>query len=168
MKGRAQEWLYLLDKHLEEWLLIALIPAFSMIIIADVFLRYLFDYSTDWGGEMSRYLLVFTSYIGASLCIRTQRHVRVDIIFRLVGPSTQRVLDFFADVCFAILCGYVVVFSLKVIQLHVKYGTPSASLTLQNLGVTLAIAYTALPFGWGLMGFRLIQRMVRNLVKRRR
>jgi TRAP-type C4-dicarboxylate transport system permease small subunit len=54
--------------------------------------------SAAWTEEISRYLLICTLFIGIAAAVRLNRHVHVDLLYRLVPAPVGRVLATLVDV----------------------------------------------------------------------
>lgn len=68
---------------------------FAMIlsIVYEVILRYLFNRPTIWSTELCGYALVVLTFLAAAHTQHMGRHVRVDIVVKLLPWKLQRVLE---------------------------------------------------------------------------
>ena len=56
--------------------------------------RYVYpDLGSGWGDEVMVYLVIWAVMIVSSELVRTDGHVRPDLVLRLMGPQTQRVVE---------------------------------------------------------------------------
>jgi TRAP-type C4-dicarboxylate transport system permease small subunit len=61
------------------------------IVILQVFYRYALNHSLFWSEELARYLLVWLTFLGATVAYRRHMHPSVDIFFkRLARPARRR------------------------------------------------------------------------------
>ena len=67
--------------------LVAMVAAMTVIIIIQVFLRYLFLYSLSWSEEVARYLMIWASFLGASLAVKYGFHIGVEFV---VDPIPEK------------------------------------------------------------------------------
>lgn len=146
--------------NLEEYLIVALFSAFTIIILLEVFRRYVFNASSDWGEEVARYLFVYLVYLSASAAVKRRSHLRIEILRRLMGPRLKFAVDLFSDFCFMLTAILIIYFSAGIIKMQLENNTLAQSRTLIALKFNMAYAYFALPLGWGLMFLRLIQRFL--------
>ena len=74
--------------------------AFLMMVIIgyDVVMRHVFDDPTIWADEVSCYLLVGVTFLGAAYTLRMDAHVRIETIIDRLGPKTRTRLEFVTDV----------------------------------------------------------------------
>lgn len=62
--------------------------------LAQVLGRYVYpDLGSGWGDEVIVYLIIWAIMIVSSQLVRTDGHVRPDLVLRLMGPRTQRVAE---------------------------------------------------------------------------
>lgn len=82
------------------------VVAMMVLTTADVVARYVFNSPTMWADEMASYLLVAIVFLGLAHNLRTDGHIRIDVITTHVGPRARLVLEVFAyavGVLFAIV-----------------------------------------------------------------
>ncbi|WP_221796161.1 TRAP transporter small permease [Oceanobacter mangrovi] len=103
----------LLDRGLgwtERSLMILLTAAMTLILCAQVILRYFFNAPLFWAEEVSVQLLIMISFMGVSYLVHTGKLVRVDILLLALKPAARiwllRLLDLVGLICFGILAWY--------------------------------------------------------------
>ena len=69
--------------HLEEFFMIPLIFAMSIIIFIQVVMRYVFQSSLTWSEELARYMFVWLVYFSVSYTARREKHIRIDAAINL-------------------------------------------------------------------------------------
>ena len=76
----------------EEVLVVILIGIASYLTFQEVILRYVFN--TGWSGsyEITVMSLIWCTFIGASLGIKENIHIGVDVLVVKFGPKTQRII----------------------------------------------------------------------------
>lgn len=74
--------------------------AFLMMVIIgyDVVMRHIFDDPTIWADEVSCYLLVGITFLGAAYTLIMDGHVRIETLVDRLKPKTRRSLEFATDV----------------------------------------------------------------------
>jgi TRAP-type C4-dicarboxylate transport system permease small subunit len=93
-----------------------LIPGIVLVMIYEVFVRYVLFQPTLWANELSLWLAGIVYLIGGIYAMRVRSHIRIVMLYDYVSRRTQRIFD---------LIG-VIVLVLYVIAL-VKGGIPDAS-----------------------------------------
>ena len=76
--------------HVEEFFMIPLIFAMSIIIFIQVVCRYVFQNSLTWSEEMARYMFVWLVYFSVSYTARREKHIRIDAIESNINRSEER------------------------------------------------------------------------------
>ena len=61
----------------------------TAVVILQVFCRYVLNYSLFWSEELARFLLVWLTFLGATVAYRRSMHPSVDIIFRRLSRKAR-------------------------------------------------------------------------------
>ena len=80
-----------LEKGQETILIIAMVMM-TIITFSGVISRYVFSSSIYWSEEVTRYLMIWMTFIGASLGIARGAHIKIDVT-RLILPA--KIADIF-------------------------------------------------------------------------
>ncbi len=138
----------------EEVLVVILIGLASYLTFQEVILRYVFN--TGWGGsyEITIMALIWCTFIGASLGIKENIHIGVDVLVLKFGPKTQRVLMIIA-VLLCILFGVVVAIKGFAFAKFIS----RSNLLSRDLRIPMEIGYLAVPVGGVLVCLRFIERL---------
>lgn len=62
----------------------------AFIVILQVFCRYILNHSLFWSEELARYLLVWLTFLGASVAYYRNMHPGVDVIYSRMPPEFKR------------------------------------------------------------------------------
>lgn len=65
----------------------------SLLVIVQVFSRYLFNYSFVWAEELVRYLMIWMVMIGAALVQAKNDHIRIDFFPLMLNPKGRIILE---------------------------------------------------------------------------
>jgi len=65
---------------------------FSMaaIVAVQVFFRYVLNHSLFWSEELARFLLIWLTFLGASVAYHRQSHPGIDTLFRLLPARLKK------------------------------------------------------------------------------
>lgn len=139
----------------EEFLIFILIGVASYITFQEVILRYVFN--TGWGGsyEITTMALIWCTFIGASLGIKENIHIGVDVLVNKFGPGTRRVL-IIISIAFCLVFGLIT--AVKGFQ-FAKF-IHQGHLLSRDLRIPMEIGYLAIPVGGVLICLRFIERLV--------
>ncbi len=78
-----------LSERIVQVTLVGMVGMMTIIIIIQVFMRYLFLYSLSWSEEVARYLMIWVSFLGASLALKYGFHIGVEFVLNRM-PETMR------------------------------------------------------------------------------
>jgi TRAP-type C4-dicarboxylate transport system permease small subunit len=70
------------------WVAAALVVFMMLAIAYSVAMRYLFDLPVPWVVEVSSYLMLYITFLGAAWLLRRDGHVEVDLFLIHAGPRT--------------------------------------------------------------------------------
>jgi len=86
-------------RKLEDAIGIALFTAMVVVVLAQVFVRFLLYrwVQIAWADEIGRALLVWSSFWGAVLVTRESRHITVDLVYDCFAPPVQCALRVLGD-----------------------------------------------------------------------
>jgi len=155
---RFLRWLDNFSRILERNFLAGAIIFSSLLLFVNVVMRYIFLLPIYWAEELSRYLMVWMIFIGASQVTLQGGHIAVDIVPRLLSKRANLTLALVINlVCilFSIVLAY---FSYK--QMTRVKGAHQISPAME---LPMWIAYLAIPLGTVLMLIRYIQQVILRL-----
>jgi len=147
-----------LDANGERWLLLPLYALIVITIFVEVFRRFVMSFSSIWAEEIARYAFIYVSWIGASAAIKDRAHIRIDVILPFVGERTRGVLMIFGDLVTILLAVVAFWWSLETALISIKFGSVT-----HGLRISLAWFLVAVPLGFAMMFFRLIQSIIRDV-----
>ena len=146
--------LRLLNERLEEAMITTLLTVMSVVILLQVFMRYAMGASLSWSEELARYCFVWMVYIGISYAVRKNRHLSVDAINLLFKERGRFVISIVSDLLFLVFAVIISYNGWQVVQRVAKSGQSSASIE-----VPMWVVYAAMPTGFALICFRLLQNL---------
>ena len=79
------------DASFEEWLTLALFWIMGGLVFTQFFTRYALNDSYAGTEELATNCLIAVVFIGAAACIRKDRHIQVDILYRFLPAAPARV-----------------------------------------------------------------------------
>lgn len=150
--------LKLLDKNAERWALLAFYSMLVICMAVEVVRREVFAYSSIWGEEIVRYSFIYLAWIGAAAAVRERGHIRIDVIFHYVGARAKSLLYIFGDLVMLVIACIAVYWSAEAVGTSFKFGSVSHGLRVSMVWFLLAV-----PLGFSLVIFRLLQSLVRDI-----
>jgi C4-dicarboxylate transporter, DctQ subunit len=141
--------------------LVGLLGAIAMIVgLVQVLGRYFFpSHAISWAEEVIVYLVVWGVMIISSQLVRTDGHVRPDLVLRLIPPAGQRWVEAFNCVVALVFCIGMVWFGYQIVETSILLDERSSS----DLQFPMWIYYSSLPAGGLLMAIRYVIRLYRYL-----
>jgi len=112
----------------------------SVVIIAQVISRYFFHHTFTWAEELSRYLMVLSVFLGASLALRTHSLIAVEVLAENISAMKKRILK----IIVYLLC--LIFFTILLIVGITVVGDVSQQLS-PALQIKMSIPYMAIPIG---------------------
>ncbi|MGF1561953.1 MAG: TRAP transporter small permease [Geminicoccaceae bacterium] len=120
--------------------------------------REVFAYSSIWGEEIVRYAFIYLVWIGAAAAVRERAHIRIDVLFVYLSERAKAVLYIFGDLVMLAIAVLAVFWSLETVGVSWKFGSVSHGLRVSMVWFLLAV-----PIGFSLMIFRLVQSLLRDV-----
>lgn len=147
-----------LNRNAERWALLAFYVMLVATMAIEVIRREVFAYSSIWGEEIVRYAFIYLVWIGAAAAVRERAHIRIDVLFSYLGPRTKAVLYIFGDLVMLGIAVIAVYWSFETLAVSWRFGSVS-----HGLRVSMVWFLAAVPIGFAVMIFRLIQSLLRDV-----
>ncbi|NNF16122.1 MAG: TRAP transporter small permease [Gammaproteobacteria bacterium] len=113
-QSRVGLWLTSLDRAgrvLENALMVGLLLVMLGVAVAQITLRNFFDSGLIWSDEFLRLTVLWIALLGSMAAARDHRHLRIDILSRLLSPTGLRISGFIVDIFTAAICGILAYYS---------------------------------------------------------
>lgn len=124
----------------------------TVVLFANVVLRYGFSASTSWAEELIRYLMIWITFIGGGICVRRGAHIRMDFILTVIPPRYGVMLSRAAYLLAAAFCAFLAWHGIRLMSFTIAHGQTSPALE-----VPMWVPYLAMPLGSALMMIHFIQ-----------
>lgn len=121
-----------------------MLGAMSIIIVVQVFCRFVIDYPLTWSEEAARYLMVYTVFIGAPLALRKHKMIAIEIIAESVKPKIRKILRIIVSLVSIVFFIILLVKGVEMLDIVSRQ-------TSAGLGISMDIPYMAIPIGAALM-----------------
>ena len=131
-----------------EFVVVAMAAVMVVLVVVNVFCRYVLNFSLVWAEEVSQYLMVWVAFLGAGLALRQGRHVAVEMLQELLPVGTRRSLRW-------ILLLAMLAFLVATAVLGGMFAWFARDMETPVLNISMAIPYSAVPIGSALLAIHL-------------
>lgn len=146
------------NENAERWALLVFYVMLVATMFIEVVRREVFSYSSIWGEEIVRYSFIYLAWIGAAAAVRERGHIRIDVVMHYAPRPVKTLLYILGDL---------VMFAVAVIALYWSWDSVAISWRFGSVTDGLRISRTfflfAVPLGFGLVIFRLVQSFLRDI-----
>jgi TRAP-type C4-dicarboxylate transport system permease small subunit len=96
-----------------EYVLFGLGFTMSIVVAVQVFCRYVLNHSLFWSEELARYLLVWLTFLGASVAYRRNIHPGIDIVYARMPASFQKTISIVIHLISMVLFGVMIIYGIQ-------------------------------------------------------
>ncbi len=144
---------------LEEYLLVVSLVFNVIIVFAQVIMRSVFNYSLSWTEELSRYIFIWQTWLGASVALKYNEHIKVELIFNFIkNEKVNRIIKILANLIWFAFCLFLVFNGWKLTQSMISRNALSSGMRMP-----LAFVYISLPVSSLLICLRLIPKILTDM-----
>ncbi|WP_377349018.1 TRAP transporter large permease [Pontibacillus salicampi] len=153
----AKKLIQLVNDKFEEVFIVGGFLSFIILINLQVLNRYILPFVeigniTTWTEEVSRYMFIYISYLGASLAIKKRESIEVNILVQRLPYHLQQSLSFATSIFMGIFSVVLIYKGFQMILMQIEMNQTSPA-----LGMSMAIPYSAVPIGFSVLLMRIIQ-----------
>ena len=147
-----------IDANGERWLLLVFYVMLVGTMFIEVVRREVFAYSSIWGEEIVRYSFIYLAWIGAAAAVKERGHIRIDVLMHYVPRTVKTLLYIFGDIVMFIVALIAIYWSWEALHVSWKFQSVTDGLRIGRYFVLFAV-----PFGFALVVFRLVQGFLRDI-----
>lgn len=138
-----------------EWLLVGLLMAMTVMVFANVVLRYGFNSGIDVSEELSRFMFVWLIFIGAIVAMRHNMHMGLDLVVEKVPAGVRRVLLATANGLILAICVIILIGTARQFEINATNIAPVTRMPMIYVfGVLVPMsALVGLMAGWRMIGY---------------
>ena len=129
--------------RVNRWIVIAILAAMASMVFANVALRFFTDGSILWVEEVSRYLMIWLTFLGAGLVLRYGGHIGIDTLQERLPRHAIPV----RAVIFVVMLGFFAV----MLWLGIRYAAFTWDQTTPVMQIPIGAVYLAMPIGFALL-----------------
>ncbi len=121
-----------------------LLALMVLIVFANVIARYFLHFSIAWSEEISRFMLIWLTFLGAVLAFVRNEHLGLDIILNITSAKVSSLIRVLVNVILIVILAL-----LFKGGLDLTASTLSSGWTSPAASVSYGFIYTIVPFGFG-------------------
>ena len=138
--------------RLEEFVVIVLMAAMTLLAFAQVVARYVFNYSFVWALEVIGVMFAWLIFVGMAYGVRAGTHIGVDLLVRSLRPAPARIVGCIA---LALCIAYALILAWGGLQYVEKMH--SVGIEMQDVPLPQWVPRLVLPGGFLWLAFRFAQ-----------
>ncbi|WP_099865560.1 TRAP transporter small permease [Pararhizobium haloflavum] len=142
-------WLNKIVDVIENTLVTGLILTATLVAIAQVIARYVFNNSLYWSEEVILYAFITMSFLTMGMGVRYASHISVEAVYAFVPPSAVRALQIGAACLGLVFAGVLLWYGSKLVMNTARMGQLSPALR-----IPVGYIYAVIPISGGLMIMR--------------
>jgi TRAP-type C4-dicarboxylate transport system permease small subunit len=139
-------------RFVESGLLVLLLSSMILLAAYQVIARNFFDTGILWGDSLVRVLVLWVTFIGATIASRNDEHIRIDLLTRFTGERSSLWLDRFRSLFTAFIAGVFTWYSYEFVRLDYEDGI------IAFASVPAWVCELVMPIGAGLICLRYLIR----------
>lgn len=151
---RAYRYLMLLLRGV----LVALSSFLIIIVFGNVVGRYAFNYSLAWAEEASRFLFIWTAFIGAVFANEKYEHMHLDLLVQCFPGQAGRLLQLAAYLIMLVVLGILIRGGLIVTLDSLTWESPA-------LEIPYGWVYSIVPFCCAVMFYQVLGAVIQTVRK---
>jgi TRAP-type C4-dicarboxylate transport system permease small subunit len=115
-----------------------------IVIFLQVIFRSVIKSAIPWSEELARYLMVWITFLGASIAVKRQGHIGVAALIRILSPSNKRRACLLANALSMVFFAAMIVLGYSILGIVQPQLSPAIELSM-------AVPYSAILAGGTLM-----------------
>jgi TRAP-type transport system small permease protein len=129
--------------RVNRWVVIAILAAMASMVFANAALRFFTDGSILWVEEVSRYLVIWLTFLGAGLVLRYGGHIGIDTLQERLPRHAIGI----RGAIFVVMLAFFIV----MLWLGIRYAAFTWGQTTPVMEIPIGAVYLAMPIGFALM-----------------
>lgn len=138
--------------RLEEWIVMLMLAAMTVITFMQVVLRYVFNSGFTWALELTTIFFAMMIFVGISYGVRVGAHIGVDALVRLMPSGVRRGVSILVVLLCLVYAGIIIVGSWDYVTKMRTVG-----IELEDLPFPMWIVRAIMPLGYALLTLRFLQ-----------
>jgi TRAP-type C4-dicarboxylate transport system permease small subunit len=152
---RLLEWPLRAIDWVAAWLIGLMLVVITLVLFTNAVARYFAGITIIGGEELARCLMVWMTFLGSHLLVRTRSHVAIDLLAKVLTGRPRALLTSLIAVIGVLVCAYVAKLGWDLTERIFSTGQRMSSLPLAR-----GWFYLPIPLGFGLMSVSFLQVLI--------
>ena len=158
---RINRHLGMVVNGVEVSILVFCVAGLGVLLIANVFARTFFQ-SIYFAEEVSKFLVMLTTFTGVSYGVRKARHIRMGAFLDAMPEKLEKVFIIMISLISAFVMGVMTWFSYKYLMNAMEMGHMTPALRVPKW-----IFYVIIPIGFGMACLQYIRTIIKNFTEKK-
>ena len=119
-------------------LVVVFLSAMVIIVLLQVFFRFILNNALPWPEEISRYLMVWGTFLGSGIACKYESHIGLSFIRERINAKYQGIIEFFVNCCILLFLAVCIWKGIIIFKFTLKQISPSAH-------ISMAWPYSSVP-----------------------
>lgn len=115
-------------KKIEKVVACVCVSVMAVLVFSNVIARYVFNHSLAFSDEMSTYLFVLMSFMGAAIAARRKAHLGLTIVTDRVSPKMRLRINVVTYLISTLFCLLIVIFGVQMVISQYRLGQETAAM----------------------------------------
>ena len=126
-----------------------------LIAFVNVILRYVFDMSLTWAGELTNYCFIWSALFGAAYGFKHGAHISITLLIAQFPQTATKYFLIFANLISILYLGLLSYFGYELVLMLIDFDEMSV-----DLGIPTWIPHLVLPISFRLATYRVIEKLI--------
>jgi C4-dicarboxylate transporter, DctQ subunit len=158
MSGKILKKLDKAASHIEEWTLFVIVMVALISLFFNVLLRYGFNYTLAWSEELVRIVIIYSTFVGASVAVKQRAMIRIDAIVQIF-PKLKTGFTFYTNILMLVFASMMIYYGYK--MTHLQFLTSQKTIIMQ---IPLVVVYAVMPVTGVMVFLRTVQVMIQDVI----
>ncbi|MDD4080074.1 MAG: TRAP transporter small permease [Eubacteriales bacterium] len=145
-------------RNFEGYVCVVMLLVMSVVVFIQVVFRFVLKASLPWSEELSRYLLVWVSFLGGAYGIKTGAHLGIEAVKLMLPKKAQQIVQVVAILLGIVICAIILKLGVDLVSTQLRRIQYSPAMR-----IPMAYAYAAVPVGMVFFIIRYIVQLVEVL-----
>jgi TRAP-type C4-dicarboxylate transport system permease small subunit len=141
-------------EKLEGIALIAILSTMLIVAFTQVVMRNLFGTALSWGDGLTRALVLWAGFVGASLAVKQGRYLNIDTVNRILGERAKRIVRIGVYIFSITVCFMLGTAGVTFVQMEKESGT------IYSIGVASWIVELVIPITFFFLALRFSMKLI--------